>query len=165
MKLEAGEVICPECKGKGELTENNPANFKPKSFMYPCGRCFGTGKIDWVKLCMKRSGVAIWGQKTLNINRSKLRNKLGVKKMNLKPGEVICDKCNGTDYVDDPLLVPLGKHERIHPWCPKCHGAKKVDWVSNAIWKKEKCHIKPGVYTQEVDLSECIPSFNQVKRL
>jgi DnaJ-class molecular chaperone len=83
--------------------------------------------------------------------------------MNLKPGEVICDKCNGTGtFIENPTLGDAWKH----PWCPKCHGAKKVDWVSNAIWKKEKSHyIKPGVYTQEVDLSARIPSSNQVKIL
>lgn len=81
--------------------------------------------------------------------------------MKLKEGELICDKCNGTGYV-----VEEERKRRRHPWCPKCHGFKKVDWVSNAIWKEEKSHhIKPGVYTQEVDLSAKIPSFNQVKIL
>ena len=76
-------------------------------------------------------------------------------KIDLKPGEVICDKCNGTGYYIEDM------ESFSHPWCPKCHGAKKVDWVSNAIWKKEHCHyIKPGVYTQEVDLSARIPSFD-----
>lgn len=78
--------------------------------------------------------------------------------MKLEPGEMICDKCNGTGYyIEDEKSLN-------HPWCPKCHGEKKVDWVSNAIWKKEKSdYIKPGVYTKVIDLSEYIPSFNQVK--
>lgn len=81
--------------------------------------------------------------------------------MKLEPGEVICDKCNGTGtFIEDPTLGDAWKH----PWCPKCHGAKKVDWVTNAIWKKENCHyVKPGVYTKEVDLSVVIPSYKPVK--
>ena len=86
--------------------------------------------------------------------------------MKLKEGEVICDKCDGTGYVVDPLLSQQERKRRIHPWCPKCHGFKKVDWVSNAIWKKEKCHyIKPGVYTQEVDISEKIQPFVDLSEL
>jgi len=55
--------------------------------------------------------------------------------MNLKPGEIICDKCNGTGkFIDDLTVEGAWKH----PWCPKCHGSKKVDWASNAIWKKKK---------------------------
>ena len=80
-----------------------------------------------------------------------------MRKIELKPGEVICDRCNGTGK---NIIQPIGDFLEC-PWCPKCHGAKKVDWISNAIWKKEN-HITPGVYTKEVDLSEYInvPSFD-----
>lgn len=52
MKLEPGEVICPECKG-----DNN----------WFCFRCGGTGKIDWVDLCMKRDKVVIRDQQPITL--------------------------------------------------------------------------------------------------
>ena len=69
--------------------------------------------------------------------------------MKLEPGEVLCPECKGGKEI----------------WfCPRCLGTGKLDWVELCMGKKEKCHyIKPGVYTQEVDLSAKIPSFNQVK--
>ena len=81
--------------------------------------------------------------------------------MKLEPGEVICDKCSGTGKFIDPTQENSWKH----PWCPKCHGAKKVDWVTNVMWKKCVHYIKPGVYIQEVDLSEYIPSISRLKIL
>jgi hypothetical protein len=59
MKLKPGEVICPECKGDDT---------------WFCFRCAGTGKIDWVELCMKRNRTLIWGQKTLNMTLPLIRS-------------------------------------------------------------------------------------------
>lgn len=47
MKLEEGEILCPECKGDNT---------------WFCFRCGGTGKIDWVDLCMDRNKTTIFGQ-------------------------------------------------------------------------------------------------------
>jgi hypothetical protein len=52
VKLEEGEILCPECKGDNT---------------WFCFRCGGTGKLDWVELCMKKNGAAIWGQQTLTL--------------------------------------------------------------------------------------------------
>jgi len=41
------------------------------------------------------------------------------KPLNLKLGEVICDKCHGKGG-----------------WCEKCHGDGKLDWVENIVGKK-----------------------------
>jgi len=50
----------------------------------------------------------------------------------LKPGELICDKCNGKGSVE--------ANERLMKikTCPKCLGAKKVDWIENAMGKQPK---------------------------
>lgn len=42
MKLKLGEVLCPDCK-------DNHTWF--------CFRCGGTGKIDWVDLCMGKKTI------------------------------------------------------------------------------------------------------------
>ncbi len=60
------------------------------------------------------------------------------KKIELEPGEVICSKCGG----EGP--------------CSKCHGRKKLDWIENVVGVKS-IRLKPGIYVQEVDLSEYIP--------
>ena len=47
MKLEEWEKICPDCKGKGFITEKNyeiGATTK-----YTCPRCCGDGKFDWLE--------------------------------------------------------------------------------------------------------------------
>ena len=41
MKLEPGEVICPDCSGGKEI--------------WFCPRCLGTGKLDWLEMCMGKS--------------------------------------------------------------------------------------------------------------
>lgn len=55
--------------------------------------------------------------------------------------KVICSKCGGK-----------GKTRR--QWlCSKCHGKGKLDWVENVVGKSG-FRIKPGVYVQEIDLSD-----------
>ena len=49
MKLEPGEVICPVCKGESKIF---------------CFKCGGTGKIDWIDLCMNRN---IFGTFTITL--------------------------------------------------------------------------------------------------
>ena len=48
-------------------------------------------------------------------------------KINLKPGEVMCNRCNGTGKNFDKEFVKI--------WgitdCPKCWGKGKLDWVEN----------------------------------
>ena len=46
MKLEPGEYVCDNCEGTGKL----PVNINRQSF--PCWRCGGDGKIDWVTNAM-----------------------------------------------------------------------------------------------------------------
>lgn len=48
-------------------------------------------------------------------------------KMRMNPGEMLCDKCNGTGFVnskDGPLQEEV---------CPKCRGQRKIDWVENVV--------------------------------
>lgn len=62
IKLEKGEIICPDCKGKGffdnpkilerisELDDKLNAKIAfPMSKRYPCMKCKGHRKIDWVE--------------------------------------------------------------------------------------------------------------------
>ena len=74
MKLEPGEVICPVCKGSGKLVGNNPKNFKPKTFTFPCNKCLGTGKLDWIEMCMGKKDILIWGQVSTTMTLPKIRN-------------------------------------------------------------------------------------------
>ena len=68
------------------------------------------------------------------------------KRMELQDHEVFCSKCGG-----EGVVLPLG--EQVASVCPKCHGRRKVDWVSNAMSKAPGTLVSPGVYTQEFDLS------------
>lgn len=57
-------------------------------------------------------------------------------KLELKSGEVICDKCNGHGVMSN--TVQRGKHffiEKSH--CDKCHGEGKLDWIENITGKEE----------------------------
>jgi len=45
----------------------------------------------------------------------------------LDPGEMICNKCNGTGWL-------TGKNEWEYT-CDKCRGDGKVDWISNIMGK------------------------------
>lgn len=81
--------------------------------------------------------------------------------MKLEPGEIICDKCKGRGTIPK-VDKPTGEIV-TYIICRKCHGKKKVDWITNAMGERSCYYVKPGVYVKEVDLSEYIPSFNQVK--
>jgi len=78
-------------------------------------------------------------------------------KMKLEEGEMICDKCNGTGTNLDQTF---GDDLR-HSWCNKCHGRRKVDWITNIIGETPCYYIKPGVYFKEIDLSEYVLSFRK----
>jgi hypothetical protein len=45
LSLEAGEVICPKCKGTAWLTGKN-------DWDYTCDRCHGARKLDWIEMAM-----------------------------------------------------------------------------------------------------------------
>jgi len=53
--------------------------------------------------------------------------------MQLKPGEVLCDRCNGSGENYDPEFVEI--------WgitdCPKCWGKGKLNWVDNIVGIKD----------------------------
>ena len=53
--------------------------------------------------------------------------------MDLKPGEIICDKCNRTgDRYTDAIYVEMYGNKA----CTKCHGAGKLDWIETIVGKK-----------------------------
>lgn len=71
-------------------------------------------------------------------------------KIELNPGEHLCDECNGEGRTG--FTIP-NKHIRSYPIiCNKCRGNGKLDWIENIVGKRG-CYIKPGIYIQEVDLS------------
>ena len=67
MKLELGEVICPKCEGGGSY----PKKFAKLEDPYynRCIKCLGSGKLDWIEMCMGKKGIFIWGQRTLRKGR------------------------------------------------------------------------------------------------
>lgn len=50
MKLEAGEVICDICEGSGSYPKKFVTLEDP--YYVRCYKCLGTGKLDWVEMCM-----------------------------------------------------------------------------------------------------------------
>ncbi len=53
----------------------------------------------------------------------------------LKEGEVICDKCNGSGVIR--TTEQRGKHfYPIKTFCEKCHGDGKLDWIENVTGKR-----------------------------
>jgi DnaJ-class molecular chaperone len=56
--------------------------------------------------------------------------------MDLKPGEIICDKCKG----EGTIFYPYNKQIR---WCEcrKCQGDGKVDWIENVVGKEKQDFI------------------------
>lgn len=49
--------------------------------------------------------------------------------MKLKPGEVLCDRCNGSCMNHDPEFIKAWGNTR----CPKCWGKGKLSWVDNLV--------------------------------
>jgi DnaJ-class molecular chaperone len=66
--------------------------------------------------------------------------------MELNPGEIICDQCNGTgkEYIGVP--IPRGD---IYNNCPKCQGVGKLDWIEAVVGKKTKNNIFNGATWME----------------
>ena len=63
-------------------------------------------------------------------------------KMNLNPGEVICDKCNGEIFIGDESNTEI---------CSKCLGAGKVDWIENIVGK-----MYPNIWGQKTLNKSCL---------
>jgi len=62
-------------------------------------------------------------------------------------GKIDCPKCLGVGEV----LIRTKEHLRVI-LCPKCKGKGTLDWIENIIGVKGT-YIKPGIYTNEVDVS------------
>jgi DnaJ-class molecular chaperone len=50
--------------------------------------------------------------------------------MEFKPGEVICNECNGTGLKTDRTTY--------YQKCSKCYGTGKLDWIENIVGKQNK---------------------------
>lgn len=48
---------------------------------------------------------------------------------NLKPGEMVCNKCDGRCYL--PIENTISGYRK----CSKCFGAGKLDWIENIVGK------------------------------
>lgn len=51
--------------------------------------------------------------------------------MKLEEGEVKCSRCKGRGSIKGGADTYLH-----HISCPKCHGEKKLDWISNAMGER-----------------------------
>lgn len=59
----------------------------------------------------------------------------------LEPGEVICDKCNGTGKPNNNKIDYRQKYV-TYPWtCDKCYGVGKLDWIENVTGKRPRMLI------------------------
>lgn len=67
--------------------------------------------------------------------------------LNSETGEKECSECKGSGEVMGDY--PYGEI------CPKCNGKGTLDWIENIVGV-HGTHIKPGVYTREVDYSYTI---------
>jgi hypothetical protein len=55
----------------------------------------------------------------------------------LNPGKIICDKCNGRGEIVEPFSESHNSYDCDFITCPKCKGNKKVDWIENVVGVKE----------------------------
>lgn len=69
--------------------------------------------------------------------------------MELKDGEVICSKCKGEG------AILHGDPQKADFTCGKCDGTGVTDWITNAM-ARNFSFVRPGVYTQEVDVAMMI---------
>jgi hypothetical protein len=55
--LKEGEIICPECKGKGEF----PVLTRKRIIRWydACEKCLGHGKLDWIEMIVGKSSWRI----------------------------------------------------------------------------------------------------------
>lgn len=54
--------------------------------------------------------------------------------MKLNKGEVLCPKCNG--------MGGISVNEELARECPRCYGARKLDWIELCIGKQNPYKIK-----------------------
>ena len=54
----------------------------------------------------------------------------------LKPGEVICDRCNGITFIKETIQRGNGFYP-VKSTCPKCKGHGKLDWIDNITGSKK----------------------------
>lgn len=72
--------------------------------------------------------------------------------MDLNPGEIICDKCNGRGltYTPSSKFSITGHMSGDQYKCIKCKGTGKLDWIENIVGKKKS--FEAGYYKTDTDL-------------
>lgn len=55
----------------------------------------------------------------------------------LNDGELICDQCNGSGVGE----IDKNSNYIITPFCQKCRGKGKVDWISNATGEQDSGYL------------------------
>ncbi len=82
-KLKEGEVICPECRGKGKMCGVN--------YSYRiCTKCRGARKLDWIEVCM---GTRQLGERWFappGLNRGNDKNLRKLKKGEANDSKWLC---------------------------------------------------------------------------
>lgn len=74
--------------------------------------------------------------------------------MDLNPGEVLCDRCDGkgnavVGYKIDN--IDSTKEFEVLELCPKCRGWGKLDWIDNVVGHKQSSFT---IYRQRVTPTE-----------
>ena len=58
--------------------------------------------------------------------------------MELEPGEVKCDKCDGTGEAGNNKIGDNQRYFIVPNHCDKCHGTGKLDWIENIVGKRSR---------------------------
>jgi len=70
---------------------------------------------------------------------------------NLNEGEVCCDKCNGSGYIENNQK----ECRTFRIICDKCNGDGKLDWIENVLGKQNiKVNIITNRTTYDVNIED-----------
>jgi len=66
---------------------------------------------------------------------------MGTENIEIKPSEIVCDKCNGVGNLTKIIEYEIrGMIHRVpgiieYELCPKCNGSGKLDWIEQIVGK------------------------------
>jgi len=66
--------------------------------------------------------------------------------LEIKDGEVICDRCDGEGKIE--TIKPDDYIAVYYIQCPKCRGIGKLDWIENIVGKQTQLRFHPFQYIE-----------------